>query len=304
MNKPDLVVILGPTASGKTRLAVRLAHELKSAVISGDSRQVYKDMNIGTGKDLNEYTYNGQPIPYYLIDIKDAGERYNISEFQRDFSTVYQQLHSVGKLSVLCGGTGLYIESILKDFQYTSIPVNEALRARLISKSKEELLAIHQQTPSAYSALADISTSKRLIRAIEIGTYLQSNEHKNEPNAKINTILFGIDVSRDVRRQRISTRLEQRLNSGMIEEVKDLLNKGISVEDIIYYGLEYKFITLYLLGELSYDELSNRLENAICQFAKRQMTYFRKMERDGFTINWINGELPIDEQLKVLLSHL
>ncbi|MCO4291367.1 tRNA (adenosine(37)-N6)-dimethylallyltransferase MiaA [Solitalea sp. MAHUQ-68] len=302
MGETDLIVILGPTASGKTRLAVRLAYELNGEIISADSRQVYKDMNIGTGKDLHEFEINGTSIPHHLINIREAGEKYNIFEFQQDFERAYTSIKAKGKVAVLCGGTGLYIESVLKDFQYTSVPIDENLRVELAFKSKEELTTIHQQLTSSYSGLADTSTIKRLIRAIEISTYLNKNAHDFHSLPQVNAFIFGIDISRELRRERISERLLKRISEGMIEEVQQLLAKGVSMETLVYYGLEYKFIAQYLNAELDYETMLERLETAIHQFAKRQMTYFRKMEKDGLTINWINGEEPLDEQLRVLVK--
>lgn len=304
MDNSELIILLGPTASGKTRLAVQLARKLNAEIISADSRQVYKDMNIGTGKDLDEYIVDGTFIPYHLINIREAGEEYNIFEFQKDFSEAFQSIKARNKTAILCGGTGLYIDSILKNYQYTAVPINPELRNKLEHLSKSDLLELFNEIPSAYTPLADVSTNKRLIRAIEIGAYLEEHQYEIEEKPVLKARVFGIDISRELRRQRISDRLHSRLQNGMIEEVKSLLDRGVTSEKIIYYGLEYKFITQYLLGEFTYDELVNRLETAIHQFAKRQMTYFRKMERDGVQITWVNGELPVEEQLEILVQSL
>ena len=293
-----LIVILGPTASGKTHLAVQLAHQIDGEIISADSRQVYRGMYIGTGKDLEEYTVENQAIPYHLIDILDAGEQYHIHLFQQDFLRVYNDIIARGKNPILCGGSGMYLEAVLKGYEFTSIPINEDLRINLLEKSTEELIVIFQEIPSEYTQKADISTRKRLIRAIEINQFLRHNPDfsLSLPNIP-KFIIFGLNPETELRRMSITKRLQHRLEHGMIEEVKALINKGIPPEKLIFYGLEYKFITQYLAGEMPYEIMVERLNVAIHQFAKRQMTYFRKMERDGLKINWLSNNLPLDKKL-------
>ncbi|WP_266369163.1 tRNA (adenosine(37)-N6)-dimethylallyltransferase MiaA [Tellurirhabdus rosea] len=292
-----MIIILGPTASGKTRLAVQLAHRLNGEIISADSRQVYRDMDIGTGKDLDEYRVGDAPVPYHLINIVDAGTEYNLYEFQKDFHAALANIQQRKKLPVVCGGTGLYLEAVLKGHQFTAIPIDEAARRALESLPDEELHRIFRETPSAYTPLADTSTRKRLIRAIEISRHLQ--QHPDAATATTpeltDFLVVGLNPPVELRRERISRRLHERLRNGMIEEVETLLKRGIPAERLIYYGLEYKFITQYLTGDLDYDTLSSRLETAIHQFAKRQMTYFRKMERDGLPIHWLDGTRPTPE---------
>ena len=293
-----LIVLLGPTASGKTHLAVQLAHRINGEIISADSRQVYREMNIGTGKDLEEYIVDNQAIPYHLIDILEAGEQYHIHLFQQDFQRVYQDIITREKTPILCGGSGMYLEAVLKGYEFTAIPIDEDLRDELLEKSSEELTQIFQKNPSQYSQKADISTRKRLIRAIEINQFLTQNPDFIIPNPQIpEFIIFGLNPETESRRISITKRLHHRLEDGMIEEVKALLDKGISPEKLIFYGLEYKFITQYLTGESTYEIMVERLNVAIHQFAKRQMTYFRKMERDGLKINWLSNNLPLDKQL-------
>jgi tRNA dimethylallyltransferase len=286
-----LLIILGPTASGKTKLAVQVTHRLGGEIISADSRQVYRGMDIGTGKDLNEYVVDGQDVPYHLIDIVDAGEDYNLHRYQQDFHQAVADIQERGRVPVVCGGTGLYIEAVLKGHVYTAIPVNESLRDELNALTEAELQERFTQTPSAYSPLADTSTRKRLIRAIEIGLYLNANPDAVE-QAQVpsyNYQIYGIDLPVEIRRQRISKRLNERLQGGMIDEVKTLLEQGVPAEKLVFYGLEYKLITQFLTGELTYPIMTSQLETAIHQFAKRQMTFFRKMERDGLFIHWIDG---------------
>jgi tRNA dimethylallyltransferase len=300
-----LIVILGPTASGKTHLAVQLAHRINGEIISADSRQVYRGMDIGTGKDLDEYIVDNQPIPYHLIDILDTGEQYHIYLFQQDFQRVYQDIIARGKTPILCGGSGMYIEAVLKGYEFTAIPIDENLREDLLQRDTQKLTQLFQDNPSEYTSKADISTRKRLIRAIEINYFLQQN-----PNFKISTpsipefIIFGLNPETETRRISITKRLHQRLENGMVEEVKSLIDKGISPEKLIFYGLEYKFITQYLMGELSYETMVERLNVAIHQFSKRQMTYFRKMERDGLKINWLSNNLPFDKRIDELIKKI
>jgi tRNA dimethylallyltransferase len=293
-----LIVILGPTASGKTRLAVQLANRINGEIISADSRQVYRGMDIGTGKDLEEYIIDNQTIPYHLIDILDAGEQYHIHLFQQDFQQVFGGISSRNKPVILCGGSGMYLEAVLKGFEFTSIPIDEKFREELLQNSTEELLNIFHKNTSEYTQKADISTKKRLVRAIEIAQFLSQNAdftiHK--PNIP-NSIIFGLNPDIEIRRERINKRLHERLQNGMIEEVKALIDSGINPDKLIFYGLEYKFITQYLTGKLDYKTMVERLNIAINQFAKRQMTYFRKMERDGLKINWLDSKNPLENLL-------
>jgi tRNA dimethylallyltransferase len=301
---PNLIVILGPTASGKTKLAVNLAHALNTEIISADSRQVYRQMNLGTGKDLNEYKINGTQMPYHLIDILDAGERYHIHQFTKDFFEAFNHIHSLNKMPILCGGTGLYIDAILSNYEYTSVPINEKLRDELIKLDKEELKQEFNNLPShAYKSKVDTSTTKRLIRGIEIITYLQQHSYTPTPFQNVDPVIFGTQISLEKRRANIEKRLTERLKNGMVEEVEMLL-KTIPKEQLIYYGLEYKFVTLYLTGELSYMQMQEQLLIAIQQFAKRQMTYFRKMERDGKQIHWIDTAQTLEEQVQQVSSRL
>ncbi|GAB3246404.1 tRNA (adenosine(37)-N6)-dimethylallyltransferase MiaA [Larkinella harenae] len=299
-----MIVILGPTASGKTQLAVQVARRLNGEIVSVDSRQVYRAMDIGTGKDLDEYGTDHQAIPYHLINIVDAGSDYNLYQYQQDFNRVLPQILERGRTPVLCGGTGLYLEAILKGHRYTAVPVNESLRLELASKNDDELLERFRQLSSEYTALADPSTRKRRIRAIEIATYLTQNPAPavdHAPPLPAATV-FGIDLPVDLRRHRISERLAQRLQNGMVEEIQQLLARGIPAEKLVFYGLEYKFITQYLQGELNYETMKIRLETAIHQFAKRQMTFFRKMERDGLRIQWLDGRKPVTHLADIIVA--
>jgi tRNA dimethylallyltransferase len=300
----NLITILGPTASGKTKLAVALANEINAEIISADSRQVYRDMNIGTGKDLDEYTINGKSIPFHLIDILEAGERYNVFQFQNDFQIAINSIEEKGKPAILCGGSGQYISSVLQDFKYTAVPVNEKLRADLDLKTDEELAEIFKNNVSDFNEIAKTESRKRLIRAIEINSYLSKNKNFDTTAFKRESLIFGIDLPPEMRRARISERLNTRLENGLIEEVETLLKSGLQPDDLIYYGLEYKFIVDYLMERYDFDTFVKLLEIAIHQYAKRQMTFFRKMEKDGLKINWINGELPLDLQLATILELL
>ena len=301
MKDYNLITILGTTATGKTTLACALANEIDSEIISADSRQVYRGMTIGTGKDLDDYLINGKQIPYHLIDIVDAGYKYNVFEFQRDFLSAFQTISQKNKIPILCGGTGLYIEAVLKGYKMIEVPTNQSLREHLESKTLEELT----QILSTYKTLhnrTDVDTIKRAIRAIEIADYYSNHTEENTYYPPINSLIIGIDISRDERRKRITDRLKKRFDEGMIDEVKNLLQKGISPEDLIYYGLEYKFITNFILGKLTYSELFSQLEIAIHQFAKRQMTWFRGMERRGFTIHWLDATLPMEEKVEQIIK--
>ena len=298
----QLITILGPTACGKTTLACALAHKLDTEIISADSRQVYRGMDIGTGKDLSDYVVEGKKIPYHLIDICDAGEKYNVYEFQHDFHKAFSEITGKGKLPILCGGTGMYIEAVLKGYKLLRVPENKELRKNLENKSLDELTEMLSRYASLHNK-SDLDSAKRTIRAIEIAEYTRNSEPEYQEFQPINSLIIGIDPDREIRRQKITQRLNSRLKEGMIEEVKALLDKGIAPEDLIYYGLEYKFITLYLVGELSYKEMFLQLEIAIHQFAKRQMTWFRGMERRGFTIEWIPAELSLNEKVE-MIEHL
>lgn len=290
-----MIVILGPTASGKTRLAVEVARQLNGEIVSVDSRQIYRGMDIGTGKDLDEYQIDGQSVPFHLINIVDAGSEYNLYRYQQDFNRVIPQILARNRVPVLCGGTGLYLEAVLKGHRYTAVPVNESLRLELAQKTDAELLEWFQQVPSEYTGVADTSTRKRRIRAIEIATYLINHPSAvfADPVLQPDALVFGLDLPVELRRQRITNRLQQRLQQSMIEEVERLLASGVAAEKLVFYGLEYKFITQYLHSELDYATMIARLETAIHQFAKRQMTFFRKMERDGLPIHWLDGREPV-----------
>ena len=299
--KYDLITILGPTASGKTPLAVALAHRLGTEIISGDSRQVYRRMDLGTGKDLVDYVVDGHPVPYHLIDIVEPGYKYNVFEYQRDFLKAYEKITNKGKLPILCGGTGMYIESVLKGYRLLPVPENPELRASLEGKSLEELTDILKRYKKLHNS-TDVDTAKRAIRAIEIEEYYKQQlpEYREFPSLK--SLIVGVDIDRELRREKITRRLQQRLNEGMVEEVRGLLAEGIPAENLIYYGLEYKFLTQYAIGELTYEEMFQQLEIAIHQFAKRQMTWFRGMERRGFTIHWLDATIPMDEKLEQIIN--
>ena len=303
MHSYNLVTILGPTACGKTTLAVALANRLNTAVISADSRQVYRSMDLGTGKDLGEYVIDGREIPYHLIDIVDAGYKYNVFEYQRDFLKVYQALRAERQTPVLCGGTGMYLESVLRGYRLVEVPENRALRASLEDKSLDELTEILRGYKQLHNT-TDVDTCKRAIRAIEIEEYYQANDVNVREFPEIKSLTIGLDVSRELRRERISRRLRERLEQGMVEEVRSILATGVSPEDLIYYGLEYKYLTMYVIGQLTYDEMVGQLEIAIHQFAKRQMTYFRGMERRGVPIHWIDAECPTDEKVEQICQLL
>lgn len=302
-----LLIILGPTASGKTRLAANVAAKINGAILSVDSRQVYRDMDIGTGKDLSEYHVQGKAIPYYLIDILDAGEKYNISLFRQDFQSAYQEIISQHQTPIACGGTGFYFYALLKQLEYTEIPVNEALRQSLEDKTNEALQKIFNQLDTSFRDRADTSTRKRLIRAIEISTYLNENpdaeKHMAETSfLEYHPIIFGLDPPAEIRRDRISKRLKNRLDHGLIQEVESLLGSGLRPDQLIYYGLEYKYITEYLTGLLAYEEMTKKLETEIHRFSKRQMTFFRKMEKDGININWLDPSHSEEENIQQIIQ--
>ncbi len=298
--KDILFVITGPTASGKTAKAVALAKHIDGEIISADSRQLYRRMDLGTGKDLDEY----DNIPYHLIDICEPGYKYNLFEYLRDYQQTVDDIKGRGKSAILCGGTGLYVESVLKGIQLPPVPENKSLRESLENKSLDDLTEILKQYKTLHNT-TDIDTAKRAIRAIEIQEYYHNNpqlEAKTEPHPIENAVIIGVDIDRETRRERISHRLRTRLENGMVEEVKSLLEYGVHPDDLIYYGLEYKFLTKYVIGELSYNEMINQLEIAIHQFAKRQMTWFRGMERRGFYINWLPYNLSNEEFVKQCLK--
>ena len=294
----DLITVLGPTASGKTRFAVQLADRLGAEIISGDSRQVYRRMDLGTGKDLDDYRIGDRNVPYHLIDIVEPGTKYNVFEYQRDFLEAYNDIHRRGRKAVLCGGTGLYIESVLRAYRLSPVPQNPELRERLADKSLEELTALLATYKSLHNT-TDVDTAQRAIRAIEIEEYYRQTPLDRRPFPKIESLTLGVDVSREVRRERISQRLRKRLDEGMCGEVERLLAEGIKPEDLIYYGLEYKYVTLYVTGQITFDEMAQQLEIAIHQFAKRQMTWFRGMERRGTPILWIRLGEDFDETLRL-----
>ena len=299
----DLIAILGPTASGKTPFAAALANVLDTEIISADSRQIYRGMDLGTGKDLIDYTVNGKQIPYHLIDIADPGYKYNVFEYQRDFLTAYETIKQKRKLPVLCGGTGLYLESVLKGYKLLPVPENPELRARLADKSLEELTGILQQYKTLHNT-TDVDTAKRAIRAIEIEEYYAHTPVDERTFPQLNSLIIGVDIDRELRREKISRRLRQRLDEGMVDEVRRLIEQGIQPDDLIYYGLEYKYLTLYVIGKLTYEEMYQELEIAIHQFAKRQTTWFRGMERRGFTIHWMDAGLPMEEKIAFVQAKL
>lgn len=293
--KYDLLAVVGPTASGKTSLAVDLALAIGNAeIISADSRQVYRGMDIGTGKDVAEYTREGVTVPSHLIDIADAGEKYNLFEFQRDFLSAYEDIKSRGVFPIMCGGSGLYVESVLKGYRLLPVPENQSLRAELETKSLEELTAILANYKQLHNN-TDTDNKKRAIRAIEIEEYYLSCPVEERLFPQLETLVIGVSVDREVRRARISRRLRERLESGMVDEVRSLLDSGLKPDQLIYYGLEYKYLTLYITGAMSYDDMVQGLEIAIHQFAKRQMTWFRGMEKRGTEIRWVDGSLGRSE---------
>ena len=303
-----MITILGPTASGKTPLAAALAAEIGGEIISADSRQVYRRMDIGTGKDLADYTVvvgNNQhptPITYHLIDIREPGTKYNLFEYQQDFFDAYEAIRSREAVPILCGGTGLYIEAVLKGYHLSPVLQNQILRDTLEGKSLAELTQmlteLKTKTGSNMHNTTDVDSCQRAIRAIEIETYNLEHPTPRRELPPVDSLIIGVNIDRELRREKITRRLKARLEEGMIDEVKALLDEGIPAEDLIYYGLEYKFLTEYLIGQTTYDEMFSRLEIAIHQFAKRQMTWFRGMERRGFKINWIDATLPMEEKIE------
>lgn len=301
-----MITILGPTASGKTALAAALAYKIGAEIISADSRQVYSGMTVGTGKDLDDYVVNGRQIKYHLIDIARPGDKYNIYEYQRDFHKVYAELAQRGVMPILCGGSGLYIETVLKGYSLSTVPQNPELRQRLSGKTLEELTEIlvdlKARNNSCMHNRSDVDTAQRAVRAIEIEEYNLHHPSSNTEFPPVESVIIGVDIDRESRRARITERLRQRLEHGLVEEVEGLLESGVSAEDLIYYGLEYKYVTEYVTGRTTRDEMFKELEIAIHQFAKRQMTWFRGMERRGFTINWVDWHMSMDEKLEYIMK--
>ena len=297
----DMLTILGPTATGKTQLAAQMAHRLNGEILSADSRQIYRGMDLGTGKDLADYVVNGTRVPCHLVDIANAGEQYNVFEFQRDFLKAYSDIRARDRYPVMCGGSGMYLEAILKGYRLIQVPVDATRRAELQLLSLDQLTQILKALKSIHNT-SDIENTKRAIRAIEIEEFCASHPETDLSFPSINSMIVGIYIERETRRRRITARLKQRLASGMIDEVRELLNRGLNPDDLTYYGLEYKYITNFIMGDLTYDEMFTSLNIAIHQFAKRQMTWFRKMEREGFQIRWLNSELPLEEKSLKILS--
>lgn len=301
-----MITILGPTASGKTSLAAALAARIDAEIISADSRQVYRDMTIGTGKDLDDYRQGDRLIPYHLIDICEPGTKYNLFQYQQDFHLIYNNIVARGVRPILCGGTGLYIESVLKGYALSPVPQNQALRDKLADKSLAELTEmledLKHRNHSVMHNRTDVDTAQRAIRAIEIETYNLEHPTDNRTLPPIDSVIIGVDINREERRRKITQRLKQRLEEGMVDEIRQLLDRGIAPENLIYYGLEYKFVTEYVIGKTSYEEMFRQLEIAIHQFAKRQMTWFRGMERRGFTIHWIDALDPMDSKVAQIMD--
>ncbi len=298
----NLITILGATATGKTTLAAYLAAKMNGEVISADSRQVYRGMDLGTGKDYDDYFVDGVEVPSHLVDIEDAGAHYNVCRFQSDFVKVFEGIRARGKLPVLCGGSGLYLEAVLKNYKLVQVPPNKKLRDGLEGKSLGELTEILKKLKPDLHNTTDVETDRRAVRAIEIEMYYREHPEIDIPMPEVNSLNIGIRFDRDSRRRRITERLKQRLEDGMTDEVKDLLDSGLAPGQLIYYGLEYKYLTLYVTGSLSYDEMFRQLEIAIHQFAKRQMTWFRGMEKRGTKIFWLDGYMPLGEKIKEIVT--
>lgn len=295
--KYNMITILGPTATGKTTVAANVAYRMNGEVISADSRQVYRNMDIGTGKDYDDYRIEGREVPCHLVDICEAGEKYSVYRFQKDFLTVYNEIVNRDKLPVMCGGTGMYVESVLEEYKLISVPVNFNFRNTLEGKSMGELTNILKTYKELHN-ITDIIRRETVVRAIEIAKYYSDHNYKGSEFPEINSLVVGIRFDRNSRRKRISDRLKDRLKNGMVEEVKSLLESGVSADTLINYGLEYKFITWYLQEKISYDEMFSKLETSIHRFAKRQMTWFRRMERKGIKIRWLDGYMPLDEKIE------
>ena len=301
-----MITILGPTASGKTTLAARLASDIGAEIISADSRQVYRGMDIGTGKDLADYMVDGVMVPYHLIDIAEPGTKYNLFQYQHDFLRAYNDIRDRGKNVVLCGGTGLYLESVIREYRLASVPENKLLRQSLEGKSlgelTEMLMELKKKNSSAMHNTTDVDTAQRAIRAIEIEKYNLDNPQPQRLLPQHDSLVVGVSIDREVRREKISYRLRQRLDGGMVDEIRKLIDQGVKAEDLIYYGLEYKYVTEFVIGKLSFDEMFRSLEIAIHQFAKRQMTWFRGMERRGTRIHWIDVGMPIETKIDTILK--
>lgn len=301
--KYELITIIGPTASGKTSLAAALAARLDTEIISGDSRQIYRSMDIGTGKDLADYVVGGKKIPYHLIDICNPGYKYNVFEYQHDFHKAFESIKAKQKIPILCGGTGMYIEAVLKGYKLLDVPKNKELRDALKGKNLTEL----EEILATYKTLhnkTDVDSAQRAIRAIEIEEYYKKEAPGKNEYAPIHSLIIGVQIDRELRRAKISKRLKDRLDEGMVEEVRKILKAGVHPEDLIYYGLEYKYLTLYVTGQMTYEEMVSQLEIAIHQFAKRQMTWFRGMERRGFTIHWVDATWPTEEKIEQTIQLL
>ena len=301
----ELIVILGPTASGKTSLACELSHLVDGEIISADSRQVYRHMDIGTGKDLSEYVVDGQQIPYHLIDIREPGYKYNIWEYQSDFITAFNAITARSRIPILCGGSGLYIETALKGNSFTGIESNTDLRNHLATLSKQDIIKKWDEIDDSLKERLDKNTIPRAIRAIEIDHFIKNQPNWVEPvYPKINYTIFGIDIEREKRREKITKRLSERLNNGLIEEVEQLVSNGLTYGDLAYYGLEYKWVSEYLQNTISKKELFEGLNIAIHQFAKRQMTWYRRMEKQGYHIIWLDEKLSKEQKLNQVLMAL
>jgi len=299
----NLIVVLGPTASGKTDLATQLAYDIDGEIISADSRQVYKQMDLGTGKDLDDYTINGTEIPYHLIDIVEAGSKYNVYQYQNDFFKAFEKIQNKGKIPIMCGGTGMYIEAVLKHFKLVQVPANYEFRETLKNKTLAELTEILKSYKNLHNN-SDVDTIKRAIRAIEIEEYYKSNPKIDITLPELRPLIIGVDIDRELRRAKITKRLKSRLEEGMVDEVRNIMDQGVSAEDLIYYGLEYKFLTLFATGKITHQEMFDQLNIAIHQFAKRQMTYFRKMERGGIDIKWMQATTPIKTRVSKIIELL
>jgi len=299
--KYNLIAVIGPTASGKTTFAAHLANHIHGEIISADSRQVYRQMNIGTGKDLDDFFVEGKRIPAHLIDIADPGYKYSVFEYQRDFNEAYQNIIGKNKIPVLCGGSGMYIDAATRQYRLVEVPVDDKFRKEISGKSLDELEEILSSMKDLHNK-TDIDTPERAIRAIEIGRYYQEHPEVYMERPKMNVLYLGIIYDRETERSRITERLENRLQQGMVEEVKQLLSSGIPTETLNYYGLEYRYITLYLQGSMDYETMKTKLNTAICQFSKKQRTWFRKMEREGCNIHWIDGNIPMKQKLKTAIQ--
>lgn len=306
MQNQKMITILGPTASGKTSVAAALALRTGGEIISADSRQVYRRMDIGTGKDLADYTIGDVHIPYHLIDIAEPGTKYNLFQYQQDFHQAYDLIRSRGKLPILCGGTGLYIEAVLGGYSLSPVPQNQKLRDSLEGKSLDQLtqmlVQLKQKNGSNMHNRTDVDTAQRAIRAIEIETYNIEHPTPDRQMPPVDSLVIGINIDRELRREKITRRLKARLEEGMCDEIRSLIDGGVNPDDLIYYGLEYKFVTEYVVGKTSYEEMFRQLEIAIHQFAKRQMTWFRGMERRGYTIHWIDAAQSMDEKVEAIMS--